>query len=132
MMKKSKGGLIIMYGIITIASGGCSKKTNIVISERGEESRIFLFKSKIRRGDPSAYSLRMTRKGKFTRILEHPHSFGEKLVVFIEFKKEILRPYGLRMTEKVKACQQLLICHSAAGEESPAFIELLNRRIYVV
>jgi hypothetical protein len=23
---------------------------------------------------------------------------GEKLVVFIEFKNEILRPYGLRMT----------------------------------
>jgi hypothetical protein len=41
-------------------------------SERSEESPIFLFKSKIRRGDPSAYSLRMTWKGKLTRILEHP------------------------------------------------------------
>jgi hypothetical protein len=26
----------------------------------------------------------------------------EKLEIFIEFKNEILRPYGLRMTEKVK------------------------------
>jgi hypothetical protein len=39
--------------------------------ERSEESHIFLFKSKIRRGDPSAYSLRMTQKGKLTIILEH-------------------------------------------------------------
>jgi hypothetical protein len=37
-------------------------------SEAGEESYVFLFKSK---RDPSAYSLRMTRKCKFTRILEH-------------------------------------------------------------
>jgi hypothetical protein len=27
-------------------------------------------------------------------------TLGEKLAVFIEFKNEILRPYGLRMTEK--------------------------------
>jgi hypothetical protein len=40
-------------------------------SERSEESPVFLFKSKIRRGDPSAYSLRMTRKGKLTIILEY-------------------------------------------------------------
>jgi len=26
--------------------------------------------------------------------------WGEKLAVFIKFKNEILRPYGLRMTEK--------------------------------
>jgi len=29
---------------------------------------------------------------------------GEKLAVFVKFKNEILQPYGLRMTEKVKAC----------------------------
>jgi hypothetical protein len=28
------------------------------------------------------------------------NSLDEKLAVFIKFKKEILRPYGLRMTEK--------------------------------
>jgi len=27
-------------------------------------------------------------------------TLGEKLAVFIKFKNEILRPYGLRMTEK--------------------------------
>jgi hypothetical protein len=33
-------------------------------------------------------------------LLEYIHTLGEKLAVFIEFKNEILRPYGLRMTEK--------------------------------
>jgi hypothetical protein len=28
------------------------------------------------------------------------HTLGEKLAIFIEFKNEILRPYGLRMTKK--------------------------------
>jgi len=28
------------------------------------------------------------------------HTLGEKLAVFIKFKNEILRPYGLRMTDK--------------------------------
>jgi hypothetical protein len=28
------------------------------------------------------------------------HTLGEKLAVFIKFKNEILRPYGLRMTGK--------------------------------
>jgi hypothetical protein len=28
------------------------------------------------------------------------NTLGEKLAIFIEFKNEILRPYGLRMTGK--------------------------------
>jgi hypothetical protein len=42
-------------------------------SERSEESHIFLFKSKNQKRDPSAFGLRMTRKGKLTKILEHPY-----------------------------------------------------------
>jgi hypothetical protein len=35
------------------------------------------------------------------RILKYYNiPWGEKLVVFIKFKNEILRPYGLRMTGK--------------------------------
>jgi len=32
------------------------------------------------------------------------NTFGKKLETFIKFKNEILRPCGLRMTEKVKVC----------------------------
>jgi hypothetical protein len=39
-------------------------------SERNEESHIFS-SQKIERRDPSAFGLRVTRKGKFTKILEH-------------------------------------------------------------
>jgi hypothetical protein len=42
-------------------------------SGAGKESHIFS-SQKIKRGDPSAFSLRMTRKGKLARILEHSHS----------------------------------------------------------
>jgi len=57
-------------------------------SERSEESPPFTFSlshiSLFKRGDPSAYSLRMTRKGKLIRILEHPivrFDFGMIFVV---------------------------------------------------
>jgi len=54
---------------------------------------------------------------------------GEKLVVFIEFNKEILRAYVLRMTVKDWLTnirkKDNLICHSERSEESPAFIEFL-------
>jgi hypothetical protein len=53
---------------------------------------------------------------------------GEKLAAFIKFENEILRPYGLRMTEKTKACNYL-IRHSERSEESHAFIEFFTRRI---
>jgi len=41
-------------------------------SAAGEESHIFLFKSKIRRGDPSAYSLRMTGKVSLREFCKQP------------------------------------------------------------
>jgi hypothetical protein len=40
---------------------------------------------------PSIQSWHLFRKSK---------TLGEKLMVFIKFKNEILRPYGLRMTEQ--------------------------------
>jgi hypothetical protein len=33
-------------------------------------------------------------------IINRKIPWGEKLAVFVKFKNEILRPYGLRMTEK--------------------------------
>jgi hypothetical protein len=33
-------------------------------------------------------------------LIKSSYTLGEKLMVFIEFKNEILRPYGLRMTVK--------------------------------
>jgi len=39
-------------------------------------------------------------KAKVLAVEASKTSLGEKLAVFIEFKNEILRPYGLRMTEK--------------------------------
>jgi hypothetical protein len=57
------------------------------------------------------------------------NTLGEKLAVFIEFKKEILQTYVLRMTEKAKCVNNYVICHSAAGEESHTFIEFLIRRV---
>jgi hypothetical protein len=52
-------------------NGGCSKNSHCH-SERSEESHVSLFKSNDRKRDPSAFGLRMIRKGKFTKILEHP------------------------------------------------------------
>jgi hypothetical protein len=48
---------------------------NIEHSEAGEESLNFLFKSKNQKRDPSAFGLRMARKGKFTKILKQSMSF---------------------------------------------------------
>jgi hypothetical protein len=45
----------------------CSKNQDCH-SEAGEESHVLSF---FKREDPSAYGLRMTRKGKPTNILEH-------------------------------------------------------------
>jgi hypothetical protein len=42
-------------------------------SEQSEESHIFLFKSKNQKRDPLDFVLRMTRKCKLTKILEHPY-----------------------------------------------------------
>jgi hypothetical protein len=53
--------------------GDCSKNPHRH-SERSEESHLFLFKSKNQKRDPSDFVLRMTGKGKFTKILEHSHS----------------------------------------------------------
>jgi len=41
-------------------------------SERSEESHIFLRKSKNQKRDISDFILRMTRKDRFIKILEHP------------------------------------------------------------
>ncbi|HBT98600.1 MAG TPA: hypothetical protein DEA57_03860 [Sulfurihydrogenibium sp.] len=87
------------------------------------------------------------------------HTLGEKLGIFIEFKKEILRIYVLRMTGMVMQGKRsfglqpqddkatlichsehkrrisafiLLLCHSGADEESPTFIEFLIRRIKII
>jgi hypothetical protein len=62
-----------------------------------------------------------------------PKPWGEKLVIFREFKDEILRTKVLKndkkkLNEKHQRKDGLL-CHSAAGEESPVFIEFLTRRI---
>jgi hypothetical protein len=47
-------------------------ESNLVFhSVADEESHVFLFKSKNQKRDPSDFVLRMTRKGKFAKILEH-------------------------------------------------------------
>jgi len=74
-------------------------------SAAGEESHIFLFKSKIRREDPSAYSLSMTLKGKLTRILEHPQFSLDlqsglmdiSISLFNRNKQEVSTFYKVRM-----------------------------------
>ena len=52
-------------------------RIQIVILQPAKNLMFFLFKSKNQKRDPSAYSLRMTRKGKFTRILEQPQIMKE-------------------------------------------------------
>ena len=43
-----------------------------VILSVSEESHVFLFKSKNQEREPSDFVLRLIRKGKLARILEHP------------------------------------------------------------
>jgi len=72
------------YENFAISWRGCSKNPHCH-SERSEESHFFLFKSKNQKRDPSAFGLRMTRKDKFTNILD------EKFRLFIfTFTKQIL------------------------------------------
>jgi hypothetical protein len=68
---------------------GCYKNRHCH-STASEESHVFLFKSKNQK-EPSAFGLRMTRKGKFTKILEQSHILVEnfRLFIFI-FTKQIL------------------------------------------
>jgi len=61
---------------------GCSKIYTVILSEA--KSLILFFSSqKIKKGDPSDFVLRMTRKGKFTKILEQSHILDEKFRLFI-------------------------------------------------
>jgi hypothetical protein len=72
--KLSKKVEIDSLKLVNIEKQDCSKNPHRH-SERSEESHIFLFKSKNQKRDPSDFVLRMTRKGKLTKILEHPYSF---------------------------------------------------------
>ena len=53
----------------------CTKNQNCH-SERSEESHVFLsFQKNVKKLDPSAFGLRMTREGELTKILDHPQYF---------------------------------------------------------
>jgi hypothetical protein len=56
-------------------------------SERSEESHVSLFKSKNQKRDPSAFGLRMTRKGKFTKVLEHPQLRITFIMPILQFSR---------------------------------------------
>jgi hypothetical protein len=75
--------------------GACSKNPHCH-SERSEESHIFLFKSKNQKRDPSAFGLRMTRKDKLTKILEHPSIIIAKYLFFaIISKSQEIKELGI-------------------------------------
>jgi hypothetical protein len=55
------------------------------------------------------------------------NTLGEKLAVFIEFKNEILRPYGLRMTRKKLINKEAVPkIHTVILSEAKNLIFLMN------
>jgi hypothetical protein len=71
----------------------------------------FLFKSKNQKRDPSAFGLSMTRKDKFTKILEHSLKLNKDTEreindFFIKFKKEYWTCV-LKMIRKVWVIRKL-------------------------
>jgi hypothetical protein len=75
----------------------CSKNPHCH-SERSEESHIFFSSQKIKKRDPSDFVLRTTRKGKFTKILEHSQS--KKLVSVAVAHKLLRQVYGVLKSKR--------------------------------